>query len=80
MHTSYNAFYMWTKILVDEMTIFGLKMTLKSGLEFSILNFELAPSELLLPSANKFARKAAMAWPVSRKIDGEIRTMSLPAK
>ena len=36
-------------------------MTLKSGLEFSILNFELGISELLLPSANKFPER--LKWP-----------------
>ena len=70
MHTSYNSFYKWTKFLVDEMTIFGLKMTLKSGLEFFIFHFEIAPSELLLPSAKKFARKAEIAWLVSRTSEG----------
>ena len=40
------------------MSIFGLKMMVKSGLE-KIMYFEIprAPSELLLPSAEKSAQK-----------------------
>ena len=49
----------WTKILTLEITIFGLKMMVKSGLEKIILKFHvpLRPLELLLPSAEKTARK-----------------------
>jgi hypothetical protein len=38
------------------MTIFGLKMMVKSGLEF-YLEIPCAPSELLMPSAEKAAQK-----------------------
>ena len=50
-----------TKILSLEMTIFGLKVILKSGLEKNILKF---PSELLLPGAKKSAQ---LNWPVTLK-------------
>ena len=39
------------------MTIFGLKMMVKSGLEKIIFEIPRAPSELLLPSAEKSAQK-----------------------
>jgi hypothetical protein len=42
------------------MTIFGLKIMMKSGLDFFYFEIEQAPSELLLP------RKAELAWQVSR--------------
>ena len=38
-HTSQDSFYKWTKISSLEIDIFGLKMMLKSGLEFFILKF-----------------------------------------
>ena len=41
----------WAKILTLETTIFGLKMMVKSGLDFFYFESLLAPSELLLPSA-----------------------------
>jgi hypothetical protein len=39
------------------MIIFGLKMMVKSGLEFLYFEIEQAPSELLLPSAKKSAQR-----------------------
>ena len=39
------------------MTIFGLKMTVKSGLDFFFFEILRAPSELLVPSAEKAAQK-----------------------
>ena len=49
-HTSYNSFYMWTKISSLEIIIFELK---NDGKKWSRIYFEIdwAPSELLLPSA-----------------------------
>ena len=38
-HTSKNSFNKWTKISSFEITIFDLKMMVKSGLEFFILKF-----------------------------------------
>ena len=43
------------------MTIIGLKMMVKSGLEF-FFEIPSARSELLLPSAEKLPRKAKLAW------------------
>ena len=50
MHTSYNAFYKWTKISSFEIIIFEVK---NDGKKWSRIYFEIdqAPSELLLPSA-----------------------------
>ena len=39
LHTTYNSQNKWTKILGLEMTIFGLKVMVKSGLEENILKF-----------------------------------------
>ena len=39
LHTSQNSFNKWTKISSLEITIFDLKMMVKSGLEFFILKF-----------------------------------------
>ena len=43
-------------------TIFGLKMLMKSGLEFFYFEILCAPSELLLPSAKYLPRMAELAW------------------
>jgi hypothetical protein len=40
------------------MTFFGLKMMMKSGLDFFYFEIERAPSELLLPCAKNRPRKA----------------------
>ena len=58
LHIFYS-FYKWTKHLTLEMTMFGLKMMVKSGPDFFFIYFEIlrAPSELLLPSAKKSAQK-----------------------
>ena len=45
----------WTKILTLEKTIFGLKLMVKSGLDFFYFEILRAPSELLLPSAKQSA-------------------------
>ena len=34
VHTSYNSFYKWTKISSLKITIFHLKIMVKSGLDF----------------------------------------------
>ena len=39
VHTAQNGQNKWTKILTLEITIFGLKMMVKSGLEKIILKF-----------------------------------------
>ena len=39
IHTSYNSFNKWTKISSLEITIFDLKMMVKSGVDFFILKF-----------------------------------------
>jgi hypothetical protein len=47
-----------TKLLLSlEVTIFGLKMMVKSGLEKIYFVILCLPSELLLPSAKKSAQK-----------------------
>ena len=44
------------------MTIFGVKMMMKSGLEFFHFEIELAPSELLLPNPKKIVLER-LNWP-----------------
>ena len=70
LHTDYNSFYKWTKILILDVTIFGLKMKVKTEKLCRKRYFEIprAPSELLLPSAvqKSLPRKAELAWQVSR--------------
>ena len=56
VHTTQNDQNKWTKILTLEMTMFGLKMMVKSGLYFFYFEVLRAPSELLLP------RMAELAW------------------
>ena len=57
-YTSKNSYYKLTKISSLEIDNFGLKMMVKSGLEFFTLKFtERAPSDLLLPRENKSAKK-----------------------
>ena len=49
------------------MTIFGLKMMVKSGLEFFILKLN-EPLQICSSSAQKnLPRKAELAWQVSRR-------------
>ena len=62
-HTTYKGKNKWTKILSHETSLFGLKMMVKSGLEFFYFEILRAPSELLLPSAKK---NAHIGWQVSR--------------
>ena len=61
------SFYKLTKFSSLKITIFDLKMMVKSGL-CRIFYFEIhrAPSELLLPSAKNLPRKAELARQVSR--------------
>ena len=47
-----------TKILALKINIIGLKMMMKSGLDFFYFKISLAPSELLLPIAKNLTRKA----------------------
>ena len=47
----------WNKISGLETNIFGLKIMLKSGLDFFYFEIPPAPSQLLLPSAKKSAQK-----------------------
>ena len=55
-----------TKILTLEMTIFGLKMMVKSGLEFFILKSYVPLQSCCCPVQKNRPRKAELAWQVSR--------------
>ena len=44
-HTTYNSFFKWKKTL--EMTLFNLKMMVKSGQDLFYLEIEQAPLEIL---------------------------------
>ena len=57
LHTVQNSQNKWTKISDLETNIFELKLGVKSGLEFFYFEILLAPSELLLPSAERSAQK-----------------------
>ena len=46
VHTSQDSFYKWTKISSLEIDIFGLKMMVKSGLDFFCSEIHPAPSEI----------------------------------
>ena len=59
VHTTQNGQNKCTKILSHETTIFGLKMIVKSGLEFFILNFY---QSCYCPVQNNLPRKAELAW------------------
>ena len=56
----------WTKILSLEMTIFGLKMMVKSGLEKIILKFHVPLQSCCCPVQKNLPRMAELAWLVSR--------------
>ena len=56
-----------TKILSLEMTIFGLKMMVKSGLEKKLLKFHVPLQSCCCPVQKKLPRKAELAWQVSLK-------------
>ena len=66
IHTTYNSFSMWTKLLTLEMTIFGLKMMVKSGLEKIILIFQVPLQSCCGPVQKSLPRKAELAQLVSR--------------
>ena len=51
----------WIKISALEITIFGLKKMVKSGLDFFYLEIKSAPSELLLPNAKNLPE--SLNWP-----------------
>ena len=51
-----------TKILSLEMTIFGLKMMVKSGLEKIILKFHVPLQSCCCPVQKNLPRKAELAW------------------
>ena len=48
-HTNYNSFYKWTKLLTIEITIFGLKIMVKNGLEKVILTFHITLQSCCCP-------------------------------
>jgi hypothetical protein len=56
VHTNENSFcrYVGWSLEID---IFEVKMMVKSGLDFFYFEIHRAPSELLLPSAIKYAQK-----------------------
>ena len=65
-HTTYNSIYKWTKLLTLEMTIFGLKMMVRSGLEFFILKLNEPLQSCCCPVQKNRPRKAELAWQVSK--------------
>ena len=65
-HTSQNSFNKWTKISSLEITIFDLKMKVKSGLEFFILKFTKPLQSCCCPVQKNLLRKAELARQVSR--------------
>ena len=65
-HTTQNSHNKWTKILSLEMTIFGLNMMVKSGLEKIILKFHVPLQSCCCPVQKNLPRKAELAWLVSR--------------
>ena len=65
-HTTQNSQNKWTKILSLEMTIFGLNMMVKSGLEKIILKFHVPLQSCCCPVQKNLPRKAELAWLVSR--------------
>ena len=66
IHTTQNGQNNWTKILTLEITIFGLKMMVKSGLEFFILKSYVPLQSCCCPVQKNLPRKAELAWQVSR--------------
>ena len=61
-HSTQNSQNKWTNILTLKITIFGLKMMVKSDLVFfNYFKIEQAPSDLLQPSAKNLPRKAELA-------------------
>jgi hypothetical protein len=55
-----------TKLLSLEMTIFEIKMIMKSGLEFFILKLNEPLQSCCCPVPNNRPRKAELVWHVSR--------------
>ena len=66
LHTSQESLYKWTKILSLEIDIFGLKMMMKSGLEFFILKFTEPLQSCCCPVQKNLSRKAELAYQVNR--------------
>jgi hypothetical protein len=56
----------WTKILTLEITIFGFKMMVKSGLDFLILKLIEPLQSYCCPVQNNLPRMAKLALQVSR--------------
>ena len=79
-HTSQNSFYKQTKISALEITIFGLKMKVKSGIDFFILKSNKPLQSGCCPLQKKSARNAELAWPVSSNSEGahSISKKSIP--
>ena len=65
-HTTYNGQNMWTKILSHETIIFGLKMMVKSGLNFFILKSYVPLQSCCCPVQKNLPIMAELAWQVSR--------------
>ena len=66
IHTTQNSQNKWSKISDLETNIFGLKMMMKSGLEFFILKFYQPLQSCCCPVQKSLPRKAELAWQVSR--------------
>jgi hypothetical protein len=63
LHTDYNSFYKWTKILILDVTIFGLKMMVKSGVEKDILKFHVPLQSCCCPVQCKKICPERLNWP-----------------
>jgi hypothetical protein len=62
-----------TKIVTLEIAIFGLKMIVKSGLEFFILKFNEPLQGCCRSGQKNLLRRAELAWLVSRYIKGLVK-------
>ena len=65
-HTTQNCQNKWTKISGLETNIFGLKMMVRSGLEFFISKFYQPLQSCCCPVQKKLPRKAELAWQLSK--------------
>jgi hypothetical protein len=61
---------MWTKIVNIEITIFGLKIIVKRGLEKNILKFHQPLQSCCCPVQNDLSRKTELAWLVAGISEG----------
>ena len=66
LHITQNSQNKQTKILTLETTIFGLKMMVKSGLEFFILKSYVPLQSCYCPVQKNLPRTAELAWQVNR--------------